>query len=51
VLLATALGGVLGGVIGLILAVPVTVLLIDLARRVRVLRSVETAPPGVPSPG
>jgi predicted PurR-regulated permease PerM len=35
VLLATTFGGVVGGMVGLILAMPVTVLVIDLVRRVR----------------
>ena len=35
VLLATTTGGVVGGIVGLVLAVPVTVVTIDLVRRLR----------------
>jgi len=46
VLLVTAAGGVIGGIVGLILAVPVTVICIDLVKRLRslgVLRQVGAA--------
>jgi putative heme transporter len=35
VLLAVTIGGITGGIVGLMLAVPLTMVLIDLARRVR----------------
>jgi putative heme transporter len=49
VLLATTAGGIIGGMVGLILAVPVTVLFIDLVRRLRASGLADRIPLKVPA--
>lgn len=47
VLIATTAGGVLGGIVGLVIAVPATVVTIDLVKRVqRIVRQADATTPG-----
>lgn len=45
VLLATTAGGIIGGIVGLVLAVPLTVLVVDLVRRLRASGLADRLPP------